>query len=417
MPDSDMETGPRAFPELAISDQQLIRFVRVFSADRDVERRKLNSLVDAAVGSPDEVERDKARTPQTDEGSALELHRGEVVTDSGHGASHAVRAIRERSTLGEFADAIVGLAPSRDLRMSQPHRVAIDSKQRIIVTDPPAHSLHVFDFAKKKYFRIQGGDGRRLQSPTGVAVDDEDNIYVSDAASGMVLVYDSQGRFLRALGEHDGEGFLDQPDGIAIDANTGNIYVSDSPHHLIYVFDREGQTRSRFAVGSKPSGFGRRGTDGTTDIVIKQNRLILADGNSCMLEFFDLQGHLQQQFEVFDHSCGLEPKKVSLDVDAAGDIYVSDGALNTVHVYDHNGDFLYAFGSKGTARGEFLSPSGVRIDAKGRIYVADSNNHRIQVFEIRATPKREHHDYPLDERLERRAKRRADNDAAKTATN
>ncbi|MGA2962355.1 MAG: hypothetical protein ABSD96_11835, partial [Candidatus Korobacteraceae bacterium] len=69
------------------------------------------------------------------------------------------------------------------------------------------------------------------------------------------------------------------------------------------------------------------------------------------------------------------------------------------------------------ARGEFLSPSGVRIDAKGRIYVADSNNHRIQVFEIRATPKREHRDYPLDDRLERRAKRRADNDAAKTATN
>jgi DNA-binding beta-propeller fold protein YncE len=414
MPDSDMEAGPRAFPELAISDRQLLKFVRVFSADRDVERRKLNGLVDAAVGSPDQ---DKAHSSSTDERAALELHRSEVVDDLGHGTGHAVQAVRDRSALGEFADAIVGMASNRDLRMTLPHRVAIDSKQRILVTDPPAHSLHVFDFAKKKYFRIQGGDGKRLQSPTAVAVDVEDNMYVSDAGSGMVLVYDSQGKFLRALGDREGEGFLVEPDGIAIDSSTGNIYVSDSPRHLIYVFDREGQARSRFAVGNKPAGFGRRGTDGSTDIVIRQNQLILVDGNSCMLEFFDLEGHPQQQFEIFDNSCGLEPKKVSLDVDAAGDIYVSDSALNTVHVYDHNGDFLYAFGSQGTARGEFLSPSGVRIDAKGRIYVADSNNHRIQVFEIRATPKREHHDYPLDEWLERRSKKRAESDANKSATN
>lgn len=401
--DPDLVSGPRAFPQLAIPDVGVIKFIRVFSADQDVNKRKVNLLTDTVTGAPDDSELGKVRKPPKDESAAVALHPHEVVMDFGY----AVQPVRIRSPLGALADTVSGLSPNHDLRMTLPHRIAIDSRQRVIVTDPPAHAIHVFDFTRKKYFRIQGGNGRRLQWPTAVTVDAEDNIYATDSGSGLVLVYDPQGKFLRAFGDREGEGVLDQPDGIAIDPETGHLYVSDSPRHLIFIFDHDGNTLARFGTaGKQPAKFGRRGVNGTTDLRLSQHKLILADGNSCALKFFDLQGRLQKEVGIFGGACGLEPRRVGLDVDAAGNIYISDGALGTIRIYDKDGKFLSAFGSSGRRRGELLSPSCVRIGLKGLIYVADSGNRRVQIFELHSEKKRDHAKPFLELWLEKRAKQR-----------
>lgn len=388
--DPDLQAGPQAFPKLTIPDVGVIKFVRMFSADQDVNRRKLNLVVglakDAATGAPEDSAQLKIRRPQ-DSTSSEVIHSSEVVTDVGH----AVQPLRSRTPLGELADTIAGLSPNHDLRMTLPYRLAVDSRQRIIVTDPPAHAVHIFDFKQKKYLRIQGGDRARLHTPTAVAVDAEDRIYVTDSSSGLVLVYDSQGRFLRSFADQEGEGVLDQPDGIAVDFKTGRIYVSDSPRHLLYMFDRDGKVLARIGTVSKRSAkFGRRGVDGTTDLRLHGNELILADGNSCAVKFYDLDGHLQRDMEILGGTCGLRGREaVGLDVDEFGNLYLSDAALSTVRVYDENGKFRYAFGNKGSARGEFASPSCVRVDSKGLVYVADSANRRVQVFEFHAEKSRE----------------------------
>jgi DNA-binding beta-propeller fold protein YncE len=353
----------------------------VFSADRDVERKfRLGDI--AGVPDPDSVR----SAPKINE--SIIVSNSDVVVDS----LHRVRVARDRSSLSELADVVAGILPNRELRMALPYRIATDSKHRVIVTDPPAHAIHIFDFQKKKYLRIQGGDGKRLQQPKAVAVDSEDNIYVTDASLGMVLVYDSLGNFLRFLGENDGEGLFDQPDGIAIDGKTGHIFVTDSPRHLIFMLDLHGTVLARFGKGNgERVGFGKRGSEGASDIALARDELILVDGTTCNLSVMDLRGNLRKQIEILGNQCGVQPRPVGLDVDADGNIYISDGVLNAVHVYDHNGDFLYAFGHRGPARGELNSPSGVRIGSKGLIYVADSKNHRVQVFELRALEK---HHYP-----------------------
>lgn len=403
--DPDLLSGPRAFPQLAVPGVGVINFIRLFSSDQDVDKRKVTLFTDAVSGAPDDAEPGKVRKPPKDESAAEALHPHEVVKDFGY----AVQPVRLRSPLGVLADTISGLSPNHNVRMTLPHRIAVDSKQRVIVSDPPAHAIHVFDFVTKKYFRIQGGNGRRLQWPTAVAIDAEDNIYATDSGSGLVLEYDPQGKFLRALGDREGEGVLDQPDGIAIDPETGYVYVSDSPRHLIFVFDRDGNTLARFGTaGKQPTKFGRRGVNGTTDLQLNQHKLILADGTACALKFFDLQGHLQQEVGILGGGCGLAPKPVGLDVDAAGNIYISDGALSTIRIYDRDGKFLSAFGSLGGRRGEFLSPSCVRVGSKGLIYVADSGNRRIQVFELHAGTKNDRIKSPLELWLGKHAKKHVD---------
>jgi DNA-binding beta-propeller fold protein YncE len=68
--------------------------------------------------------------------------------------------------------------------------------------------------------------------------------------------------------------------------------------------------------------------------------------------------------------------------DAAGNIYVADGYGNArVAKFDKNGKFLKSWGSRGTETGQFNTVHGIALDAQGNVYVADSGNKRIQVFD------------------------------------
>jgi len=69
--------------------------------------------------------------------------------------------------------------------------------------------------------------------------------------------------------------------------------------------------------------------------------------------------------------------------DAAGNIYVVDGLGNNARVakFDKNGKFVKSWGSRGTATGQFNMPHGIVVDAQSNVYVADSGNKRIQVFD------------------------------------
>jgi DNA-binding beta-propeller fold protein YncE len=69
-----------------------------------------------------------------------------------------------------------------------------------------------------------------------------------------------------------------------------------------------------------------------------------------------------------------------LAVSKAGRIYVVDGANNIIKVFGNKGDFLFAFGKKGSGPGEFDYPLGIDLDGAGRVYIADSGNQRLQVF-------------------------------------
>ena len=74
--------------------------------------------------------------------------------------------------------------------------------------------------------------------------------------------------------------------------------------------------------------------------------------------------------------------------DTAGNIYVADGYGNArVAKFDKNGKFIKSWGSRGVEPGQFNTPHGIALDAQGNVYVADAGNRRIQVFDSEGTYK------------------------------
>jgi DNA-binding beta-propeller fold protein YncE len=280
--------------------------------------------------------------------------------------------------IGSRCDTIVdGAVGSREFSaedtLSLPYRMTSDSKDRIIVLDHGGHpSIHIFDFDRRKTLRIAAGPDNRLHSPNGLATDAQDQLYVTDAQLGAVLVYSPNGKFRRYVGRRQNQRLFLRPAGIAIDPASGHIYVVDPPRSLVLMLDIEGNILGKLDVADNNSGPGELAV---SELVIRGKELFVLDPQNHCIQVFDLTGHFRARImlEKMESARGFS-------VDNQGRIYLS-GPLDTVQVYDREGRFLFRFGSTGGGYGQFANPTGVWIDHKDRIYVADTANQRVQSFE------------------------------------
>lgn len=170
-----------------------------------------------------------------------------------------------------------------------------------------------------------------LGDVAGVAVSDKDEIYLFTRGERPLLVFDSAGNLLR----HWGEGQFIRPHGIDIGPD-GTIYCTDDGAHVVRTFTPEGKELLRIGLPGEPEPM--------------------------------MSG---LPFNKCTHTA-LSP---------GGDIYVSDGYGNArIHKYSPNGKLLFSWGGPGISPGEFNFPHNIVSDADGWLYVADRENHRVQVF-------------------------------------
>jgi DNA-binding beta-propeller fold protein YncE len=85
----------------------------------------------------------------------------------------------------------------------------------------------------------------------------------------------------------------------------------------------------------------------------------------------------------------FRPKGIG--VDSEGHLYVVESLSGIVQVFDQQGQLLYYFGQRGSGFGEFQLPSGLFIDRNDRVFVVDSHNRRVQVFQYFALGKNDQH--------------------------
>jgi DNA-binding beta-propeller fold protein YncE len=269
-----------------------------------------------------------------------------------------------------------------DEKLSWPYKITSDSKDRVMVAAD--RSVHIFDFARRKHSRIAAGPDERLQSPAGLAVDGHDQLYITDAQLGAILVYLPNGKFLRYIGNGKGDRLFERPAGIAVDRASGHIYVADPPRNMVVMLDADGNILAKIGTGASGSGSGEFAAP--TDVVVRDQELFVLDAQNLRIQVFDLAGHFRAS--IRPESMG---PSVALSVDSRGLIYL-DGPLNTVQVFERDGRLLYRFGSPGTGYGELRKPSAIWIDSSDRIYVADTENNRVQSFQwgVRHGPKLPH---------------------------
>jgi len=256
----------------------------------------------------------------------------------------------------------------------RPFKITTDSKNRAIVADQARFpSIHIFDFARHKHLRIAGGLGERLQAPAGLAVDGHDQLYVTDAQLGAILIYQSNGKFLRYIGNPKGERLFERPAGIAVDPASGHIYVADPPRNIVIMLDANGNLLAKFGTGA--AGSGPNEFAAPTDVVVRSQELFVLDSQNNRIQILDLAGNLRAS--IYPESMGAS---FGFSIDSRGRIYL-DGPLHTVQVFDSKGRLLLRFGSAGSGPAEFNGPSAICTDGSDRIYVADTGNNRVQSFE------------------------------------
>lgn len=249
--------------------------------------------------------------------------------------------------------------------------------------------IYVGQTGGNRTVRIYGADGKLIgeaappnttpanRIPTYLAIDPATgDLWVSDRFSGTLFIYDRDGLY---RGTFDPNPPLPnwQPMGIAFDGK-GHVFVGDlaKPYHQVREFTLDGKGVKNFGKEGQfsfPNGI-TVGPDGS---------LLIADGNHGRLVHLDATGKSLPGIGRGDGAGQLGlPRGVALD--DAGRLYVADATGQAINVYTLDGSnapsYGGTFGGEGISDGYFEYPFGVATDTRGRVYVADWANDRIQVW-------------------------------------
>ena len=286
-----------------------------------------------------------------------------------------------RGFWNKLVDVVAGAPDFRYL--VRPYSVIADSRGRIIVSDPGASGVHIFDFVQKKYKFIERREKTKdaMTTPQCVAVDAQDNIYVTDSEAGKIFVFEPGGKYVRAIGSlKGGEGYFKRPTGIAVDSGAGRIYVTDTLRDQIFVLDMQGGILQ--TIGKTGNGEGEFNVP--TELRLSGQYLLVVDSMNFRVQAFSRDGKFQYAIGKIGDSTGALFRPKAVGVDSEGDVYVVDAQWGVVQVFNRQGQLLYYFGAKGTHAGEFQLPSGLFISHDDKVLVVDSFNRRIQVFHYTA---------------------------------
>lgn len=252
--------------------------------------------------------------------------------------------------------------------MVRPYAIAVQD-ELIAVTDPGRKVVHLFDTASNEYEQITKADDTYFSSPVGVAIGD-DQIYISDSRLGKIFVFTGTGDFVRAI-----EG-LERPTGLYFDKKNNLLYVTETLAHRVIAFNSEGE--EQFSFGQRKENKGN--FNFPSHLVLDDDKLYVNDTMNFRIQAFGLGGKYISSFGKHGDASGHFSQPKGIGVDSKGHIYVVDAMFHRVQIFDREGRYLMAFGSQGNETGEFWLPSGLFID-QDKIYVADSYNRRVQVFQ------------------------------------
>ena len=188
-------------------------------------------------------------------------------------------------------------------------------------------------------YRVSGKDwgnlpkGWTYREATAVDVDSKDQVYVFNRGTSPVIVFDRDGNIVRTWGK----GIFANPHGITIGPDD-SVYCVDNGDSTVRKFTLDGKLLMTLGTANSPSP--------------------------------KMSG---EPFSV--------PTHVAVDK-RTGEFYVGDGYSNArVHKYSPDGKLLFSWGDSGTSEGQFNIVHNLVVDKDGWVYVADRENHRVQVFD------------------------------------
>ena len=310
-----------------------------------------------------------------------------------------------------------------EAQLKTPAGLTFDKKGNLYIADRNNHRIRKVDtrgiittVAGNGTAGFSGDGGKATQAqlnlPSGVAVDDKGNIYISDRSNNRVRVVDNKGTITTFAG-NGGDGYsgdsgpatkaqLSKPFGLALDKK-GNLYIADRENNRVRKVNPQGIITTVagdggfFFMGDNGPSY-RASIAGPTGIVVDKNGILyIADRNNNRIRSVDTQGMIrtvagtgQQDYngesEIARDTNLYLPFGMALDQD--GKILIIDrshyrirridprrGSIETVA---GNGVKMFA-GDGGPATGAKLSfPHGIAVDKKGNVIISDKGHYRIR---------------------------------------
>ena len=226
-----------------------------------------------------------------------------------------------------------------------------------------------------------GQDGDvQFMGPNAIAIDAEDNIYVTEFMGNRVQKFNTDGELITTWGSAgNADGQFRNPTGIAIDSED-NIYVSESGNHRVQKFTGDGEWLTTWGEQGSNNGQFLSAMVITIVVINGEERVYVSDWSNNRIQVFDTDGEFLMSWGERGSEPGQLMTPTGVTSDRDGNIWVVDRGNSRVQSFIPDGDHLSTWGSEGSNNGEFLTPTSIAIDADGFIYVSEANGTRVQIL-------------------------------------
>lgn len=262
-----------------------------------------------------------------------------------------------------------------------------DGADRTFITGPASTYLGSFGSAGT-------GEGH-ISGARGLAVDAEGYTLVADAGNHRVDAFNAKGEYSKAIGvTGTEEEKLTEPQGVAVDREE-KIWATDTGANRLVVYSERGGFLK--AIGRFGGGLAK--FDQPTGIAVGHGNVFVADSANNRIQKFNESGTFlgmagynvqdggEDKFEICELLCRVgvagsgpgqfnDPRGIA--VGPNGRVYVADTGNDRIEIYNEHGEYQRAFGSAGTKPGQFEEPDGITVASNGDVLVVDSGNKRIQ---------------------------------------
>ena len=280
--------------------------------------------------------------------------------------------------------------------LSAPWGVAVNQRDEITVTENGNNRIQLFnsDGTHLRSFGRKGDKNGEFNFPCGIGFDKNGNIMVADGTNNRVQCFSDQGKHLNTFSSR---GYMDHqlsgPHGLSVN-NDENIVVADRGNKLIKIFHPNGQFLCKIGGGSFTNhshclSLYLRSLHQNVEssftfpfhCVQYENYIVVSDSEEHCIKVFNTAGKFLYKFGKKGKGDGEFNAPRCLSVNKAGHLMVCDLWNHRVQVFELSGNFVAKFGTKGSGRGEFDRPMSTAVLSDGRIVVTDYGNSRIQIFE------------------------------------
>lgn len=212
----------------------------------------------------------------------------------------------------------------------------------------------------------------KFDKPYGVAVDNAGRIYITDI--GRVIMFDLANKNYDLIGVDAGTGQVLYPIGITT-INDGRLFVTDITSDRVFIYK---DSKYVGALGRE----GELDTPSGVAVDEKQGFVYVVDTRKHAVIVYSLASH--EKVKTIG-SRGTDPGQfnfpTNIAVDSSGQVFVSDTGNFRIQVFDHNGSYVRSIGMLGDMPGSFARPKGIALDTYDNLYVIDAAFQNFQIFD------------------------------------